>query len=58
MPVSVFWRDKEATTNVDFHVMTRSEIPDMASSDITTRLAEKKEEKEQLQSIKRFTQTQ
>ena len=30
----------------------------MASSDITTRLAEKKEEKEQLQSIKRFTQTQ
>ena len=34
MDESVFWRDKEVKTKVTFHVITSSEIPDMASSDI------------------------
>ena len=29
-----FWRDEKVKTNVAFHVMTRSEILDMAGSDI------------------------
>ena len=47
-------------TNAAFHVMARSEIPDIGDSNIPDRLTEKQEEEEHMQllSVLRFSQTQ